>query len=132
MAASATSITTPIMFIQQAQDGIDHARLAAFLQNSDLHKAELAEILNLDPKTLDNYRKQNKSLDNLRSELFLKLEEVFEVGKEVLGSKEAFRSWLHLPAGEFHGKTPWQLLSTVTGVGEVHNQLLRIAYGYTI
>ncbi len=120
------------MFIQQAEEGVDTAQIDTFLQNSGLHKTELAELLSLDPKTLENYRKKDKHLDTLRSELLLKLVDLFALGQEVLGDKESFRTWLTLAAGEFEGAAPWQLLSTVTGVGEVHDQLTRIAYGYTV
>ncbi|MEM6845670.1 MAG: MbcA/ParS/Xre antitoxin family protein [Bacteroidota bacterium] len=132
MEASATSIVSPIMFIQQAEEGVNTAQIDTFLQNSGLHKTELAELLSLDPKTLENYRKKNKHLDTLRSELLLKLVDLFPLGKEVLGDQKSFRAWLALPAGEFEGATPWQLLSTVTGVGEVQDQLTRIACGYAV
>ena len=128
----APSKTSPILLIQRARHGVDFAQTSQFMQTYGLQKSELAELLGLDPKTLDNYRKQGRNLDKLRSELFLKLMEVFQEGKDVLGSIASFRSWLHLPAGEFQGNTPWQLLSTVTGVGEVQAQLQRIAYGYVV
>lgn len=132
MKTTPSSAASPIAFIQQAQEGVDFAQINQFMQTSGLQKAALAELLGLDPKTLDNYRRQGKSLDKLRSELLLKLFEVFCLGKEVLGTMDNFRAWLYLPAGEFGGAKPWQLLSTVTGVGEVYDQLQRIAHGYVV
>lgn len=118
--------------IEKANQGVDIQRIDTFLQQSGLSKAELGQLLGIDPKTLDNYRKQNKTLDKLKSELLLKLSTLFALGENVFGSANEFRAWLHLKAGEFKGTPPIHLLTTITGVTMVERQLERIAQGYVV
>lgn len=118
--------------VEKANQGADTSLVDDFLVKSGLSKAELGQLLGIDPKTLDNYRRLNKTLDRLKSELVLKLMDVFTLGSEVFGDSSEFRAWLHLPAGEFEGSTPIQLLTTVTGVNMVTLQLERIAQGYVV
>ncbi len=118
--------------IEEANQGVDPQRIDSFLQQSGLSKAELGQLLGIDPKTLDNYRKQNKTLDKLRSELLLKLTALFTLGENVFGNVIEFRAWLHLKAGEFNDTPPIHLLTTITGVTLVERQLERIAQGYVV
>ena len=118
--------------VEQANLGVDASAVDAFVAQSGLSRSELGQLLGIDPKTLDNYRKQNKTLDRLRSELLLKLINLFSLGSEVFGNSGEFRAWLQLPAGEFNGDSPLQLLTTVTGVTMVTRQLDRISLGYVV
>ena len=118
--------------VEKANQGVDALLVDEFLAQSGLSRSELGQLLGIDPKTLDNYRKQNKSLDRLRSELLLKLINLFSLGREVFGDSSEFRAWLQLPAGEFNGDSPIQLLTTVTGVTMVARQLERISQGYVV
>ena len=106
--------------------------LDKFLRQSELSKAELSQLLGIDPKTLDNYRRQDKTLDKLKSELLLKILHLFTLGSDVFGNTKEFRAWLHLPAGEFANAAPIDLLTTVTGVHLVERQVERIAQGYVV
>ena len=118
--------------IKKANQGADSQVIDEFLRQSGLSKAETGQLLGIDPKTLDNYRKLNKTLDKLRSELLLKLTTLFELGIEVFGNASEFRAWLLMSAGEFKGTSPIDLLTTVTGVTMVEHQLMRIAEGYVV
>ena len=118
--------------VEQANQGVDSRLVDEFLTRSGLSRSELGQLLGIDPKTLDNYRKHNKTLDRLRSELLLKLVNLFSLGGEVFGNSSEFRAWLQLPAGEFNGDSPIQLLTTVTGVTMVTRQLDRISQGYVV
>lgn len=117
--------------IEKANQGVDTKLIDTFLRQSGLSKAELGHLLGIDPKTLDNYRKHNKTLDKLKSELLLKLLALFSLGSEVFGNADEFRSWLHMSAGEWAG-VPIDMLTTITGVNLVERQLERIAQGYVV
>ncbi|MEK6481314.1 antitoxin Xre-like helix-turn-helix domain-containing protein [Catalinimonas sp. 4WD22] len=123
---------TDFSLIQKAQEGVSIEVFDQLLQDSGLSKNELSQILGIDPRTIDNYRKSTKPFDTLKGELLLKLKELFTLGEEVFGSSEDFKAWLHLPAGEFNNTLPLFLLATSTGVDLVAEQLERIAQGYVV
>ncbi len=123
---------TNFSLVQRAQEGISVEFFDKLLQQSGLSKVELSRLLSIDPKTIDNYRRADKPFDMLKGELLLKLSRLFKLGEEVLGNTEEFRTWLHLPAGEFNATLPIFLLSTSTGVDLVEEQLERIAQGYVV
>lgn len=102
------------------------------LQESGLNMGALCQLLGVDPKTIDNYRRVNKPFDTLKGELLLKLSHLFKLGAEIIGSTEDFKAWLHIPAGEFNNKLPIFLLATSTGVDLVEKQLERIGQGYVV
>ena len=125
-------VGTDFSLIQKVHEGIDIAFFDKLLEQSGMTRAELTQLIGVDPKTIDNYRRVGKPFDTLKGELLLKLSRLFALGEEVFGSTKEFRAWLHLPAGEFQGIPPHHLLSTSTGVDLVEAQLERIAQGYVV
>ena len=89
----------------------------------------LASVLNLSPRTISNYRDQNKDLDANYSEHLLKLIALFEKGKEYLGTIDEFNSWLEKPFWNSEEK-PSDFLNTSGGVDLLIDRLERMAQGY--
>lgn len=110
--------------------GVHVDRFDQLLEKSGLQKQVLAALLGLDPRTIDNYRKQGRNFAALEGELLLKLDRLFDLGADTFESREAFRSWLYLPAVALNQKKPMDFLNTSTGVDLVEQALLRIAHGY--
>src|SRR5690554_6941483 len=118
--------------VYQVGRGIHVDRFDQLLQKSGLQKQVLAALLGLDPRTIDNYRKQGRNFAALEGELLLKLDSLFDLGADTFESREAFRGWLYLPAFALNQKKPMDFLNTSTGVDLVEQALLRIAHGYVV
>jgi len=123
-------INNSFSLVAQAHQGIDISYFDNLLQKTGIPKNTLAAWVGIDTKTVDNYRKGNKKFDVLEGELLLKLSHLFEVGEEVLGNSDEFRTWLTFPAIGLNHQKPMDLLNTSTGADLVKEELLRIAHGY--
>jgi len=118
--------------VYQAGQGVHVDQFDQLLEKSGLQKQVLAALLGLDPRTIDNYRKQGRSFAALEGELLLKLDSLFDLGADTFESREAFRGWLSLPAFALNQKNPMDFLNTSTGVDLVEEALLRIVHGYVV
>lgn len=121
-----------LQVVYEVDLGVHVSRFDQLLLGSGLQKQVLAGLLGLDPRTIDNYRKQDRKFGALEGELLLKLERLFEYGSTIFESPEAFKEWLFLPAFALNQKTPLSYLNTSTGVDLVEGALDQIEQGYVV
>ena len=118
--------------IDHALLGIEISYFDNILAKTGIQKGVLASLLGIDPRTIDNYRKNNKRFDVLEGELLLKLGRLFDFGEEVFEDMSEFMEWLSADAVGLGNKKPLDLMNTCTGVGLVSEELMRIAHGYAV
>ena len=118
--------------INNALQGIEVNYFDQVLERTGIQKGVLASLLGIDPRTIDNYRKNNKKFDVLEGELLLKLGSLFEFGEEVFEEMSEFMEWLSTNSVGLGNKKPLNLLNTSTGVGLVSDELMRIEHGYVV
>jgi len=116
--------------VYQVDRGVHIKNFDMLLEKSGLQKQVLAGLLGLDPRTIDNYRKQNKKFGALEGELLLKLDNLFEYAGSIFQSMDDFRQYLEAPAYAFDQRKPIDFLNTCSGVELVMQALQRIAHGY--
>lgn len=126
------NIVSDFQMVYQVGRGVHVAKFDQLLEHSGIQKQVLANLLGLDPRTIDNYRKQGRNFPSLEGELLLKITQLFKVGEEVFGGVEAFRDWLNTSSKAFDQRKPITFLNTSTGVVLVQQALMRIAYGYAV
>lgn len=118
--------------VYQVGKGVPINFFDQLLEKSGLQKQVLAGLLGMDPRTIDNYRKQNRSFAALEGELLLKLDTLFDFGVDVFGSHEDFKAWLDSPAFALQDGKPIDFLNTSTGVDLVEQALQRVVHGYVV
>lgn len=123
-------IVSDFQMVYEVDKGVRIGQFDRLLLKSGLQKQVLAGLLGLDPRTIDNYRKQGRQFGALEGELLLKLENLFEYGGSIFESKEEFLLYLNSPGYAFDHKKPMAFLNTCTGVDLVIQALQRIAHGY--
>ena len=116
--------------VYQVDKGVSIRKFDMLLEKSGLQKQVLAGLLGLDPRTIDNYRKQNKKFGALEGELLIKLDNLFEFSGSIFQSMDDFRQYLEAPAYAFDQRKPIDFLNTCSGVDLVMQALQRIAHGY--
>ncbi len=119
-----------LALISKAQEGVDVLYFENLLKHSGFRKNELAELVGIDPKTVDNYRKSHKNFTRDAAEKLLKLHRLFALGDELFGSTAEFMDWLAIPSPGLNNMAPLTLMHSVSGIMEVEKQLLRLAHGY--
>lgn len=117
------------MLVIQAHEGIDAKKMQELMLFTHHDKNFFAEILHISPKTIDRYIKEDKKFNPTESEKILKLEQVYEWGKEVFGDIDTFNEWIEEPAYGLADRIPKTLMQTHGGLALVEEELIRIAYG---
>lgn len=123
------AVESPYSLVNRAHEGVSMEVVNFVADELEMPQSELAELLNISPKTLRKYLSEDKPLDVGSSELILKLHAMRQVGLEVFGNVKDLRRWLAAPAFGFEGKTPLSLLKTSQGIELVTAELYRIVYG---
>lgn len=117
------------MLVIQAHEGISAKKMQELMLETQHDKAFFANILHISPKTIDRYIKEDKKFNPTESEKMLKLEQVYDWGKEVFGNIESFNRWIEKPAYGLDDQIPKMLMQTHGGLELVEEELIRIAYG---
>lgn len=120
---------SPYHLIDQAEKGISVRLFDNIVQESGYRKADIAEFIGLDVRTVSNYKIQNKDFSKTDAEHLLKLKELFDKGKEVFGSMKEFSRWLSKPAYGLGNRIPEKLLHYISGIELIKRELIRIEYG---
>jgi len=119
-----------LALVNKAQEGVEAFYFENLLKHSGFRKDELAGLVGIDPKTVDNYRKSQKKFTRDSAEKLLKLHRLFAFGEELFGSTAEFMDWLAISSPGLNNQSPLALLHSVSGIMEVEKQLLRLAHGY--
>jgi len=119
-----------LALVHKAQEGVEVSYFENLLKHSGFRKDELASLIGIDPKTVDNYRKSQKKFTRDAAEKLLKLHRLFSFGNELFNSTTEFMDWLGIPSPGLNNQSPLALLHSVSGIMAVEKQLLRLANGY--
>lgn len=120
---------SPMELIEQSKHGISGHELEQIQDASNFSNEEWSRFLQITPRTIQRYRKENSVIDSTSTERALLMAQIVERGREVFGSDETFRAWLDASSFALGGTAPRQLLDTTTGMNVVKAELTRIEYG---
>jgi len=95
------------------------------------HHDYLAEVVELNPKTIHKYQAQRIKFSPAKSELMLKLVALYRKGVDTFGQRESFLNWLSKPAFGIDNRTPLHLIKTSDGIDLISEELDRIQQGDT-
>jgi putative toxin-antitoxin system antitoxin component (TIGR02293 family) len=99
------------------------------VQVADYDKDFAAGLLDLSYKTVTRYQKEKKTFSPLQSEYIIKTITLFHKGEEVFGTTESFKRWLDKPAFGLGNIIPRNIITTVSGINFVMEELNRIERG---
>ena len=88
-----------------------------------------AGLLDVSYKTVTRYQKEEKKFSALQSEYILKTIALFHKGEKVFGNTESFNRWLDKSAYGLGNLIPRAVITTVTGINFVIDELNRIEHG---
>lgn len=124
---TAPSLTQKLII--KSRDGISFGEFEYYMDRSPIYLEEWASLLHLSDRTLQRYKKDNKSFESIHSERILDLFMLFKFGEDTFGDKEIFQTWLHDKCIPLGNVTPLSLLDTSFGIAIVKEELGRIQHG---
>jgi putative toxin-antitoxin system antitoxin component (TIGR02293 family) len=109
------------------REGFPHAVLAELMRASGLTLKELADALDLSPRSLQ--RRRRGRLARFESDRLYRLARVLALARESLGDDTRATRWLKRTNRALGGIAPVAAIDTELGARQVENLLGRIAYG---
>src|ERR1700754_3776347 len=85
-----------------------------------------SSYLHLSERTIQRYKKENKSFDLLYSERILQIELLYKKGIAVFGIAENFYTWMDTVSIALGSVKPKDLLDTSFGIDTIYDELGRI------
>lgn len=114
--------------ISIARKGIAKKNLLALAKKLSLTIEEIADILHISERTLQRYT-PSTLIKTEHADRAIELAKLYERGIEVLGSSQAFDTWLRHPNYALKNQLPLSLLDTSIGFTMVLDELGRIEHG---
>ncbi|TFF29735.1 antitoxin Xre/MbcA/ParS toxin-binding domain-containing protein [Mucilaginibacter psychrotolerans] len=125
-----TMFKSPLAKLEAIKQGLQPASLSALLKVTEVTQADIARWLDITEPTLRKHIQGDNSLNPGLSEHVIQLLELFDKGVDTFGQLNEFKSWLrHYNPGI--DAIPFDMLDTITGIGIVMSELIRIDYGVT-
>jgi putative toxin-antitoxin system antitoxin component (TIGR02293 family) len=115
--------------IEQSQNGVSINYLNKISSKFDITANDWSDIMGISTKSIQRYQQQENTLSATQTEFVLKIEQLYTIGKEVFGNIDNFKQWMQKPAYGLGNKIPTKILTTISGINLVINQLMRIAHG---
>lgn len=90
---------------------------------------EWSSYLHLSERTIQRYKKENKSFDPLYAERILQIELLYKKGIKVFGIADNFYTWMDSISVALGGIKPKEMLDTLFGINAINDELDRIEHG---
>ena len=115
--------------IQAVREGIAFDFFHRLTAQLPFSSTEWSRILHLTERSLQRYKKENKTFDSLQSEKILQTMLLYKKGLEVFGTKELFDQWLESVSPALGQSRPKDLLDSSFGIDLIREELTRIEHG---
>jgi len=125
-----TYFQSPIAKLGAIKQGLKPGAISDLLHVTGATQIDVAKWLDITEPTLRKHIQSAKGLNPGISEHIIQLFELFNKGMDTFGSLNEFKGWLksYNPGVD---AIPFDMLDTITGIGIVMHELIRIDYGVT-
>lgn len=125
---SVYELDTPKL-IQAIRNGIGYDVFGKIACHFPFSLQDWSSILHLTERSLQRYKKENKTFDALQSEKILQVLLLYRKGIQIFGNEERFHAWLDLPNLAIGGIKPKSLMDSAFGIDLLKDELTRIEHG---
>jgi putative toxin-antitoxin system antitoxin component (TIGR02293 family) len=121
---------SPIAKLDAIKRGLQPGAINDLIEVTGATQTDISKWLDITEPTLRKHIQNTRELNLGISEHIIQLFELFDKGLDTFGSLSEFKNWLkHYNTGI--DTIPYDILDTITGIGIVMNELIRIDYGAT-
>jgi putative toxin-antitoxin system antitoxin component (TIGR02293 family) len=117
------------LLINSIKKGIRFSIFKNIVERSAFNINEWSSFLHLSERTMQRYKKENKTFDPIYSEKIFEISMLFNYGQEVFGDEDNFNTWLQTKNVALGGIAPKELLNNTFGIRLVKDELTRIEHG---
>src|SRR3569833_301808 len=125
-----TYFQSPIAKLGAIKKGLQPNAINDLIRVSGATQTDVSRWLDITEPTLRKHIQKSKELNLGISEHIIQLFELFNKGLDTFGSLDEFKAWLKSYNIGIDA-VPFDILDTITGIGIVINELIRIDYGAT-
>ena len=118
-----------LRLIERVRKGISYRLFQKVVKNSPFAISDWIKFLNVSERTVQRYKKGNKTFDAVHSEKIVEITLLFRKGVAVFGSREKFGTWLGADLVALGGQKPRDLLDSSFGISLLKDELIRIEHG---
>lgn len=118
-----------IQLLTLIKKGFDYKTFLLITKNMPLNDNDWANILDTTTRTLDRYKKDNKSFSSTQTEKIIEIQQLMKFGAKVFGDITKFNNWLVRENAGLGNITPKSLLDTSIGKGLIKDSLGKIEHG---
>lgn len=111
------------------REGVSYNYFTKLSDHIHFDTEDWAGYLHLSGRTIQRYKKENKSFDPIYSEKIVLIELLYKKGIEVFGDENNFYAWMDYKSIPLGGVKPKELLDTSFGIDMVRDELGRIEHG---
>ncbi len=111
------------------REGVPYPYFNALSNQIHFGLEEWSSYLHLSERTIQRYKKENKSFDPLYSERILQIELLYKKGIAVFGVADNFYTWMDTVSIPLGSIKPKDLLDTGFGIEAIYDELGRIEFG---
>lgn len=129
IAYSLTDDGNVLSLIEMIRNGIAFPAFNKFANRFPFSMPEWSSFLHISDRTMQRYKKENRTFDPLQSEKIIEIALLCNKGNEVFGSSDAFNSWLETENLALGKIKPKNLLDSTFGIGMLKDELTRIEFG---
>jgi putative toxin-antitoxin system antitoxin component (TIGR02293 family) len=125
-----TQFKSPMAKLEAIRRGLQPGAINDLIALTGATQYDVSRWLDITEPTLRKHIQNTRELNLGISEHIIQLFELFNKGLDTFGSISEFKNWLrHYNTGI--DTMPFDLLDTITGIGIVMSELVRIDYGAT-
>jgi putative toxin-antitoxin system antitoxin component (TIGR02293 family) len=115
--------------IEMTRQGIRFPVFSILVSRSLFNLSEWSSFLHISDRTMQRYKKENRSFDPPQSERIIEIALLFNRGTGVFGSPDQFNLWLETDNLALGKIKPKILLDSTFGIGLLNEELSRIEHG---
>lgn len=123
-----TYFKSPIAKLGAIKKGLQPNAINDLIRVTGATQTDVSRWLDITEPTLRKHIQNNKELNLGISEHIIQLFELFNKGLDTFGSLDEFKAWLKSYNLGIDA-VPFDILDTITGIGIIINELVRIDYG---
>jgi len=115
--------------IQAVREDVEYPFFEKLVEKTPFSFQEWAQFIHLSHRTMQRYKKEQKSFDPVYSERIIEIIMLYNYGLDVFGEESRLNAWLDSSNLALNGATPRSLLDSSIGIALLKDELTRIEQG---